>query len=318
MEKGLFFRKLLRGENEVVPRLYPTTVPSMPLWVRPLTLPRALERITIGELKARVIDPTFVEERGLARSLLSPTIPPSLSSLRVFEKLTTEKPLITGEIVEWMQIAGAENVILQQRIEEYNRLGSEMLGNSNDPWLPGCYVEDVGYSSGQTGSGIRTRGLAVATTPRGNFNVPALSKSPGIFSDIISWGGNSYLASYQWTATILKWKSLAKTPITSAVGFYKDYRGNSAPNFFVQTPPRPSLTVTVRQAFSSSDPQSLVMNFRDPTNYARILGTRSVDVAKGDSEVSYTLSAFPYVPPVVTEIQPEDVKDTKLTSYTVA
>ena len=116
----------------------------------------------------------------------------------------------------------------------------------------------------------------------------------------------------------MKWKSLAETPIRQTVGFYRDGLGHSAPNFFVQRPTRPALSVRVRQRFSTDEDQTLTINFRDPTNYTRVVGSRSVDIAAGENEVTYTVSAFPYVPPVVAEIQPEDNRSTKLEEFVVA
>jgi len=121
----------------------------------------------------------------------------------------------------------------------------------------------------------------------------------------------------QWTGSLLKWRSLAETPIRQTVGFYMDLRGNTAPNFFVQIPTRPALSVTVRQRFSSDGGQTLGVNLRDPTDYSRVVGTKSVAIAKGTSEVTYTMSAFPYVPPVVAELQPEDARSTKLELFEV-
>jgi len=232
----------LSAQEKPLWRLYPTTL-RLPLWVRPLTLPRALRTFKISEPRVRVISREFIEERGLVRSLLAPTLRPTLDPARILDQIKIEKPLVSGEVVEWMQISGAENAVLMARIQEYNRLGSEMIGKSSDPWLPGLYIEDIFYPSGQTGAGIRTRGYAIARTPRGDFNVPSLSKRAGVFRDLLSWGSISSLWSHQWTGTLAKWKSLAETPIRQVVGFYKDWRGNVAPNFFVQRPTRPALTV---------------------------------------------------------------------------
>jgi hypothetical protein len=221
-------------------------------------------------------------------------------------------------VVETMSVhnCAAENAVLQARIAEYNRLGSELAGANGDGYIPGVVVEDIKFQS-QSGATVSSQGYAIATTPRGNFNVPSLKKAPGVFKDLISWGSMSYLGAIQFNGTLLKWKSLAETPINQTVGFYMDTRGNVAPNFFVQQPTRPALTVTVTQVFSSDQSQTLKLNFRDPTDYSRIVGSKNVSIASGTSQVSYTVSAFPYVPPIVAEIQPQDSIQTKLESYTV-
>lgn len=307
----------LLSQKERIRGFYPTEV-RLPLWTRPMLLKQALASVRISEVNVRQISMEFRPEARLIHSLATPELPVALNPLDIEAELRSMKPLVTGEVVEWMQICGVENVVMEQRIREYNRLGSEVIGRSNDPWLPGLTVEDVSYPSRQTGSGIRSAGFAVATTPRGNFNVPAMRKSPGVFSDIISWGSISYLGSAQWGGNLLKWKSLAETPIAQSVGFYMDRAGNQAPNFFVQKPATPRLSVRVRQVFSSDGDQTLGISFRDPTNYGSEVGTKSVAIAGGQNEVTYTVSAFPYVPPLVAMIQPEDKKSTTLDAYEVA
>jgi len=269
----------LSGQAETPWRFYPTTL-RLPVWARPLTLPRALRTFKVSELRARVISREFRLERGLMRSPYKPTFRPVLDPADILNSIRAEAPVDGREIVEWMQIS------------------------------------DIKFNS-ETGSRIRTRGFAIATTPRGSFNVPSLGKNPGVFRDLISWGSISYVGTVQWIGSLLKWKSLAETPIRQTVGFYRDYRGNSAPNFFVQRPTRPALTVRARQRFSTDEDQTLTINFRDPTNYTRVVGSRSVDIARGESEVTYTVSAFPYVPPTIAEIQPEDDTQTKLEEFVV-
>jgi len=305
----------LSGQAETPWRFYPTTL-RLPVWARPLTLPRALRTFKVSELRARVISREFRLERGLMRSPYKPTFRPVLDPADILNSIRAEAPVDGREIVEWMQISAAENVVMQARIAEYNRLGSQLVGDNGDPYIPGVVVEDIKFNS-ETGSRIRTRGFAIATTPRGSFNVPSLGKNPGVFRDLISWGSISYVGTVQWIGSLLKWKSLAETPIRQTVGFYRDYRGNSAPNFFVQRPTRPALTVRARQRFSTDEDQTLTINFRDPTNYTRVVGSRSVDIARGESEVTYTVSAFPYVPPTIAEIQPEDDTQTKLEEFVV-
>lgn len=298
-------------------RIYPTTL-RLPLWARGLALGPAIRSFRVSEPRVRVISPTFIKERGLTRALAFPGFRPALDPMDVLMQVKAERPLIPGEIVEWMQISGAENAVLQARAQEYNRLGSEIATKSGDPYLPGVSVQDVYFPSRTRGADVRSLGYAIASTPRGDFRVPALGKSSGVFRDLISWGSAPKLYTGQWVGNLIKWISLAETPIRQTVGFYKDSKGNAAPNFFVQQPTRPALTVTVRQRISSDKEQTIGINFRDPTNYANVMGSKSVAVATGENEVVYSLSAFPYVPPTVAELQPQDGTSTKLEEYTVA
>jgi len=304
-------------ENIEIPvRFYPTTI-RFPLWARPLTIRTALTRIRISEPRVRLISEKFNLERGLYRSLYMPRLKPALNPADILKSIKAEVPIDGVEVVEWMQLSAAENAILSARVEEYNRLGSQLVSGSTDSYIPGLVVEDCRIRK-ERGSIVGTRGYAIAETPRGTFNIPRLGKRAGIFRDLITWASMYYQGSIQHCETLLKWKSLAETPIRNTVGFYRDGRGNAAPNFFVQIPPRPKLTVTVRQRFSSDRDQTLNINFRDPTNYTNVVGTKSVDIAAGENEVTYTVSAFPYCPPLVAEIQPEDNTQTKLEEYVVA
>ncbi len=305
------------GEAELRGRLYPTTL-RLPMWARGLTLGPAIRTFRVSEPRVRAISPTFIKERGLTRALSFPEVRPTLDPLEALAQIRTEKPLVPGEIVGWMQIAGAENAVLQARMREYNRLGSEMDAQSGDPYIPGVSVGDVYFPSRLRGASVRSQGFAVASTPRGDFRVPALGKSTGIFRDLISWGSAPRLYSAQWIGNLIKWRSLAETPIRQTVGFYRDNAGNTAPNFFVQQPTRPALSVTVRQRISSDKDQTLNINFRDPTNYSKVMGSKSIAVARGENEVVYSLSAFPYVPPTVAELQPQNGTSTKLEEYVVA
>jgi hypothetical protein len=307
-------RSYLRAE-EMAEKAFPTTL-RMPVWARPLIAKRAASRIRIADATVKRISDVFDLERGLLRSPLAPHLRPALDPGNILSVIQTEAPVDGTEIVGWMQISAVDNIVMQARILEYNRAGSQIVGNSGDPWIPGVAVEDVRFVR-KTGGDVESDGFAVVTTPRGNFDVPSLGKRPGVFRDLISWGSNDWLGKAQWTGNLLKWKDLLETPIRDVVGFFRDNRGNVAPHFFVQMPPRPSLTALVRQVFSSDRDQTIGINFRDPTDYSRIVGSRDVAIVAGTTEVSFTVSAFPYVPPLVVEIQPQDATQTKLEEYVV-
>jgi len=315
-------KQLLRGllgENpgEAAPwRFYPTTL-RLPVWARRLTIGYALNSLRISEPEVRLISRDFIKERGLVRPLYMPQFRPVLDPMEILTRLREEVSPDGVEVVDWMVRAAAENAVLSARAEEYNRLGSEFAYAASDGYIPGVIVEDCRIRS-ERGSVVRTRGYAIAETPRGTFNIPEVGKRLGIFRDLITWG-SIWLRSglIQQYNTLLKWRSLAETPIRQTVGFYRDQLGHLAPNFFVQIPPRPALSVIVRQRFSSDRDQTIDMNFRDPTNYARVVGSKSVAIATGENEVTYTVSAFPFVPPTVAEIQPADGTSTKLEEFVV-
>jgi hypothetical protein len=295
-------------------RFYPTAV-RLPLWAGRLSLRAAVERLRVGELAVRRLSSEF-SLRGLSVSPLFPKLKVALDPNEVLPEIERYAAVDGVEVVRWMQVAAAENAVMQARINEYNLLGSQMVGQSGDAAVPGVQVEDIKYSS-ELGATVSARGYGVAVTPTGNFNVPSLGKAAGIFKDLLSWGSISAVYSVQWVGNLLKWKSLASTPINQTVGFYMDTRGNVAPQFFLQSPPAPRLTATVRVVLECNSKQTVTINLRDPSNYTRTVATRSADVPAGQSEITFTLSSFPYVPPLVSEVQPQDGVQTKLNSYTV-
>jgi hypothetical protein len=301
--------------REATLKLFPTQI-KLPAWIRPLALKMALSNLRIEVKDVKILDTTF-SLRRLMRSPLLPHLEPALDPRAILPRIQ-EAAMIDGvEIVEWMYIAHADLAVMTARISEYNTAGSQMIGGNGDPYIPGVAVEDILYQS-ITASDVSRQGYAVAITPRGNFSVPRLGKATGVFKDLLTWGSMSWLGSIQWIGNLLKWKELASTPIRGVVGFFMDSRGNTAPHFFVQQPSRPALTVTVRQVFESNDRQTITINFRDSTDYTRKLGSKQIDVNAGQVQVTYTVSAFPYVPPLIAEIQPEDNVQTKLNEYVVS
>ncbi|GAH75660.1 unnamed protein product, partial [marine sediment metagenome] len=125
----------MNGEREVISRFYPTTV-RLPVWCRGLSLGSALKNISIGDITVRRISTVFDKEKGLSRSLLFPQFPPGLNPLDLGERIREEAPIDGAEIVEWMQLAAAENAVLDARCMEYNRLGSQLVSKSGDAYIP--------------------------------------------------------------------------------------------------------------------------------------------------------------------------------------
>lgn len=295
-------------------RMYPTAV-RLPMWARTVGLRSALSTLRISQPSVSKISDRFSLD-NLLESFLRPDLPKALNPSDYLSAIRGLAPVDGSEIVSWMQISAAENVVMQARIREYNLSGSRMEGQSGDPYIPGVIVGDSRLRS-ERGSRLSRRGFGIADTPRGRFDFPNLEGRPGIFRDIIEWASSSWVGRIQWVGNLLKWLTLSETPIRDAIGFFMDRRENVAPNFFVQMPSRPALTVHVRQRFSSDDAQTLSLNFRAPSNYTNVRGSKSASIDAGESQVEYDLSAFPYVPPLVAEIQPENGRETVLEEYVV-
>ena len=297
-------------------RAYPTEV-SLPLWSRRLSLRAALNQFRVIDITVKQVSPEFDLKKTPARTrtnLLKPRIAPELpielDSRNYLKRIKAEAPVDGTEIVEWMQVAAADSAILSARADEYNRLGSQLVWSCNDPYIPGVSVEDLHYRK-ERGVNISNRGYGIVETPRGNFRVDAGGRGDGIFRDLLSWGAIDWVGYTQWNAALIKWRSLATTPIRDALGF-ASLSGLSAPQYVVLQPSRPALRVSVEQSFTSDREQRLYITWRDPSNFTRVLARDWIDIPEGTSELSYRIISFPYVPPTVYHMQPENETRTRM------
>lgn len=300
--------------REAILRLYPTEV-RLPAWARPLSIKASLPTLTLTDLDVKLVNEAFTL-KGLMRSPYRPDLKPVLDPSEIVEDIRAIAPVDGTEVVEWMQLAAAEYTVMQARIAEYNALGSQLVGGSNDAYIPGLVVEDVMMES-VSGAVVSSRGYVTVYTPAGNYTCPNLGKSTGIFSNHLSWASIVWTRVVQFLANLLKWKSLASTPIKQTVGFFMDGAGHVAPNFFVMQTSRPMVRARTKLVFESNNEQTVTLNFRDPTNYKNVLLTKSFKIPAGTSTVLFTITAIPYIPPLVTEIQPQDNVQTKLNEFVV-
>jgi hypothetical protein len=299
--------------EEVRQRFYPTRA-RLPMWFRPVLAMTAFQSLRVQGLDVRRLSDRF-DVSGLIRSPLRPDFPVTLNPADHLPRIREMAPIDGTEIVEWMHTAFAENIVLTARIEEYNRIGSQIVGTTGDCAVPACIVEDVRFRS-QLGSEIQRQGYAVVVIPQGSYNVPAGGAQTGIYKDLLTWGSVPWVGSYQWTGVLLKWKELAETPINQSVGFHMDSACNTAPQFFLATPPRPKVMARHVITLSLNKDQKVKLVYRNPSDYTRVLANFTVDVPQGTSDVIVTFVGFP-VPPMVAEIQPERCVQTKLERYEV-
>jgi len=257
----------------------------------------------VREIRTRIIDREFnLEWLNLVRSPLFPHLPVALDGLDLLPKIKADVPIDNVEIVEWMQECTADQAILSARVAEYNRY-SRVVARSGDPWSPGVRVEDISIER------IRGRDLIghsfSVRTPRGTFDVPEGEGRAGIFSDLLAWAGGIGWPGVQWTGTLIKWLDLAKTPITSDIGFPVLIRSIIAPNFFVQEPSSSARRVRVRMQLTSNRDQDATLIFRSPTNYSNEIDLpATVSLARGTNELEFIIASYPSVPVVVTQVQP--------------
>lgn len=310
------------AEDLVGRRFYPTQV-RRPTWATGLSFRPTLRGFSVQNLTVKSISPEFsldkIPERtrvNLMRSKTFPRLPPALDSREYMRQVVAEYPTDGREIVDWMQLSASHNAILDARCEEYNRLGSQLVATSNDAYIPGTVIEDINFRS-EKGSSVSSRGYGIADTPRGAFRAGAGGKGDGIFRDLLAWGGAPWVGLSQWTGALMKWKSLANTPIRDAVGF-PSVGGLSAPQYVVLQSTRPALRVAVEQGFTVNAAQRVMITWRDPSDFTRVLAQDWVDLPAGTSQLSYNVISFPYVPPVVYHMQPADKTQTRMDYLTTS
>jgi hypothetical protein len=289
-------------------RIYPTEV-ELPLWE--LKIASLISRVEIIEQSVKQISdkPNFT---GLKKPSFANYLPESLDPNDYLNYISSVSPIDGREVVEWMHRAFADNAILSARAEEYNSLGSQFVSVSSDAYIPGASVEEVRFQSVQ-GSTVLSNGYGVLMTPYGNVNIPVGGKATVVFKDLLLWAAIPWAGSIQWGGNIIKWKSLAKTPINQTIGFplVSDF---SAPQFIAVSPRRPTVRLHVIANFSSNESQTLTIKIRNVNDYTRVIAQTSVKIPAGQSNVMLTLRGLPYASTTVWEIQPEDRKKTALNS----
>jgi len=254
-------------------------------------------------------------QRGLRMSewLFDPKVPISVESESVRRYLEKETPVDSKEIVEWMHYAAADNTVFGGAAEDYNRLGSQLLSGSDDPWIPGLKVGDL-RAPRMKGATVRRDGYAVIRTPEGNFRVPAYGKATFAKGRILAWGTIPAIWGLQWVLTLLQWKELAETPITERVRF-PNSQGRVAPQFFTVTVKLPVPLITLRIGLTSNKDQKIKIRGRGTEgNYEKVLFEDEFEVEKGESETTYNVFGFPFVSTFTLELQPAD-KTTTILDY---
>lgn len=264
-------------------------------------------------LKTEVIGP--YNEEDLLSPLTQPESPLTMdyNTIESFARATS--PIEAPDITEWMMSAHACQLIIEGMEQEYGRAGSSVVGDSDDPYIPGLAVSDVSFRS-ERGTTITERGNAQVVTPRGNYNVPVPGKAAGIFSDHLSWGAVLEAWRVQWTACLLKWQNLTTNPQRRIR--FGNFRGLVAPQFIAHELDKPLPINFVKMNISSNTSQTLVVRYRETSDYTQTITTVRPSLASGQNEVTFNLIILPYVPKMVVEIQPEDDTNVILDSYSVS
>lgn len=295
---------------------YPTRA-ILPEWATAAKQEEGEKRISFGELILSKISTKFdLGEIGLLKSPLFPELPLALDSSSLLPLIKSAMPVDDVEIVDWMQHSTADNAILTARMDEYNK-HSRIDGVAGDPYIPGVRVSDI-YFISRPRADVVSRGYGELASPRGNLRIIPGSGETLITPDLLAWGGVKPFPTegIQWTGELLKWRELAKTPITTPIGF-PSFEGIATPNFFLQAPEEESGRVRISQIIASDKEQRIPISFRSPSNYTKVIDESTIRLDKGITEISYVIASYPSVPPVVFQAQPGKGCTTTLNEYHV-
>jgi len=226
-----------------------------------------------------------------------------------------EAPVDGVEIVEWMHDCVAASVVLFGVTEAYDRLGSRLLVQSGDPYIPGVNVSsDYKYKSWR-GATVSSRGYAEAITPVGTVRVPAegcLTVASGKF---LGWLAALKIRVEQWKGVLMHWAELASKPIKERVQ-HANIDGLVAPQFF-NIPAPLALPVNRTTVVVTSDkPQTVSFKGRSPTDYGTVMFDFKQDIPSGETSIVYRVIGLPRVTAHVLEIQPEHGTATIVDSIT--
>ncbi|MEM2618756.1 MAG: hypothetical protein QW356_04645 [Candidatus Hadarchaeales archaeon] len=303
-------------EEFVGRKFYPTSV-RKPAWATGLVA-RVSKITDLKVEEARTVKAKFEKPtgaKGLMRSKTFETWPVSLASEDYDTLVVEEVPETPGDVVPWMHQAATANAVLEARCEEYNRLGSQLVSASGDGNIPGISLEDLNYSR-TTGATVTAQGYGSLVTPYGTLRVPVGGKTDGIFPNLLCWGAIPRTTFfYQWTGALLKWKSLASTPIESALGFPNCW-GLVAPQYFVVASSRPAMFVRTFLTLGSNKQQTVKLTVRDTDDFTKTMFTSDLSVPEGETMFTILLRGAPIVPASVFHLQPEDGTQTYIKEAT--
>ena len=305
---------------------YPTLC-SVPEWDKIRTLPTPRIKLpilptlelpplpprpaSIQNLSVKVIGD--YNEMGISRPRTRIDAPATLSYDKIHDYVSGIAPTTDPAVVDWMVEAGANDLVCEMVEEDYAKAGSSLLTKTDDPYIPGCMLEDIRFRQ-ERGRVVTERGYSTIVTPRGNFSVPVPGKATGVFEDMLCWGCVTEAWMIQWVGVLLKWKELATNP-QSRIRF-PNFRGLVAPQFIAHEAEGPSPINFVTMRISTDKAQTIRVVYRELSDYTQQITNMDIALQKGQNEITYGIYVLPYVPKMAVQIQPEDNANTILDSYT--
>jgi len=122
-----------------------------------------LEKMEVRQRRPLSEISAFEFKRGLVAPPRFPWLRAEVASSELLPTVQERAPVDGREIVSWMQVAAAEGALLEGTCGDYNRLGSLLLSDSGDPYIPGVAVGDLTARS-MTGDEVRRTGRGIVMT----------------------------------------------------------------------------------------------------------------------------------------------------------
>jgi hypothetical protein len=258
------------------------------------------------EWEHKVISDKIDLETGLVKPGMFDWLPkPYITDLEARRYIAEEVPADGVEVVGWMHGCAAANAVLAGVMEDYNRLGSQLVTTSSDGYIPGTSVSSDFNFKSQSGSVVNAQGYSVMVTPVGNFNVPKNGCVTVAQGKFLGWGATTRLESVQWKGTLMKWASLASKPVSQSVP-HANIDGLVAPQFFNIPAPLalPVNTTTVK--LTSDKPQTVTFRGRSTADYGKVNFEFQQSIPAGESSVTYRVWGRPRTTAHILEIQPQN------------
>lgn len=297
--------------NGKVFRYYPTQLP-LASWVDQRTMTEGIDNFNFGDFEVTQISDMFNLERiNIKVSPIYPQYGKVLSTEEVLPKIHSDFPVDGSEIVEWMHDATATMVVLSSREEEYNT-HSQIETSCGDANIPGVACRSIAFER-TNGYSYDGRGFATVVTPMGRINIPKFSLQPLVGRDFIAWAMAGAPYGIQWKGALGQLIRLA-SEITQPCGFI-NIDGFVAPHFVLQQPDKKCEQAIVRMVVDSDRNQRMKITFRDPNDYTRVIDEGEIDIPSGRSTIEFIVASYPSVPPLVNQMQPENMTRTVLGSF---
>lgn len=310
----LFNNPLTRVSSDGI--RYRTTRMRLPSWVDHNVMTEGVDDIASSSIDITI---ERISEARPINVLRNSTIFPDVSKEYRANNLVSEfedkAPSDGVEMVGWMHQGSADQAVMDAWANEYGR-NSSVTTASGDAQVPGFSAGSYKFN-GMRGAQVASRGSARLDTPNNEVEVPNNEGTIVFNQDNIGVAGVNASGGYQWNGTVGKFQELAETPIGESVRFPK-LQGYAVPNVFNQSPSADSEQQQVSFNVSANGEQDVSIAFRNPNNYNEVISENTLTVPEGTSQVQFEMAASPAVPPLVTEMNPNNSGDVQsVESYSV-